>query len=295
MNNSNLHAVKHDVDRDEYFTLLDDVEAEVTHYKDQLKGKVIYCNCDDESSAFVKYFKAQFGIIGLKHLIATHYNRDGSQSYRYDFDGFTETTTPLQGDGDYASDECMAILMNEADVIITNPPFSKSKEMVPMLANSGKGFLIVGNINHITFKEIFPLVKDNKLWYGYHTVKSFIKPDGSIKKFGNICWFTNLDVSKRHEDLILYEKYSPEKYPRYDNYDAIDVGAVNTMTKKGKTIYGIPMDYDGVMGVPISFLDKYNPEQFEIVKFRKGNDEKDLSVNGEYPYFRVLVRKKAVA
>lgn len=315
MDNNNLNAVKHDIDRDEYFTLLDDVETEVAHYKDQLRGKVIYCPCDDEKSAFYKYFVAQFDVIGLKGLIATHYNRDGSPSYRIDYNGVEKKIIPLQGDGDYASDECMAILRNEADVIITNPPFSKSKEIVPMLANSGKKFLVMGNMNSLTFKEIFPLFKDNKIWAGYAFNKTmyYRMPDSRTRydekktaqmndgyKYGKVpavCWFTNLDVSKRHEDLILYEHYTPEKYSHYDNYDAIEVGAVNTMMKNGKVIYGIPMDYDGVMGVPISYLGVHNPEQFEIVGLDRYTVPKEflvggrVAISGRPTYARILIRK----
>lgn len=147
-----------------------------------------------------------------------------------------------------------------------------------------KKFLIIGNKNAITYKEFFPLLKNNEVWIGYTNVKEFLQPDGSVKKFGNIGWFTNLDIEKRHEKLILWKKYTPEEYPKYDNYDAINVNKVAE----------IPCDYDGVMGVPITFMDKYNPDQFKIVAFRKGDDGKDLVFTREgervQPYFRILVR-----
>ncbi|MBR3435864.1 MAG: adenine-specific methyltransferase EcoRI family protein [Bacteroidales bacterium] len=215
----------------------------------------------------------------------------------------------LNGNGDFRSDECID-LMKEADIVVTNPPFSLFREYVAQLIEYGKLFLIMGNQNAITYKEIFKLIKENRLWLGFksgHTLfevpasysipnfydkndKNKLRSNGYIvdengklwRNLGNICWFTNLDHNKRHEFIDLYKHYNSEEYPHYDNYDAINCDLVAEM----------PVDYDGVMGVPISFLDKYNPEQFEIVKFRKGNDGKDLSINGKCPYFRILIRKK---
>ncbi len=182
--------------------------------------------------------------------------------------------------------------------MVTNPPFSLFREYVTQLIEYDKQFIILGNQNAITYKEIFPLIKDNRIWLGstlsfakfrvpsYYEERSsrfWVDENGQKwRSFGNICWFTNLDTAKRHEKLILYKHYTPKEYPQYDNYAAINVNRTSD----------IPMDYDGVMGVPITFLDKYNPSQFEIIKFRKGNDEKDLSVNGKCPYFRILVRRK---
>ena len=160
----------------------------------------------------------------------------------------------LKGDGDFRSPECIELL-KEADIVVTNPPFSLFREYIAILMLYEKKFIIIGNQNAITYKDVFPLLKNNKVWPGYNHVKEFLQSDGNIKKFGNIQWFTNLDISKRHEKLILYKKYTPADYPKYDNYDAINIDKVTD----------IPCDYDGIMGVPITFLDKYNPEQFEII------------------------------
>ena len=217
--------------------------------------------------------------------------------------------TRLLGNGDFRSNECIELL-NEADIVVTNPPFSLFREYVAQLIEYGKRFLIMGNQNAITYKEIFKLIKENNLWLGFksghtlfevpntYTIPDFydktdrtkLRSNGYIvddngklwRNLGNICWFTNLDHNKRHEFIDLYKHYTPKEYPHYDNYDAINCDLVAE----------IPADYEGVMGVPISFLDKYNPEQFEIVKFRKGNDGKDLSINGKCPYFRILIHKK---
>lgn len=203
---------------------------------------------------------------------------------------------PLHGNGDFRSAECIELL-KQADIVVTNPPFSLFREYVAQLIAYDKKFLIIGNQNAITYKEIFPLIKENKLWLGYTNPKEFVVPqiinknciENSngviIAKFGNIVWFTNLEHSKRHEELPLYKRYNPEEYPKFDNYDAINVDKVNE----------IPCDYYGVMGVPITFLDKYNPKQFEIVEFRKGADGKDLvysTTGGQIqPYFRILVHR----
>lgn len=209
--------------------------------------------------------------------------------------------TTLQGNGDFRSPECVELL-KEADIVVTNPPFSLFREYVAQLVQYDKKFLILGNMNAITYKEIFPLIKDNRLWMGtgfnlsmvykssytndLEANRQYVRqkgydPDKHIK-VPAICWFTNMDHSLRHENIDLFKTYTKEEYPMYDNYDAIEVSRVEN----------IPIDYDGIMGVPITFLGKYCPEQFEIVKFRKGNDEKDLSVNGKCPYFRILIRKK---
>ena len=192
-------------------------------------------------------------------------------------------------------------LLKQADIVVTNPPFSLFREYVAQLVQYDKKFLIIGNQNAITYKEIFPLIKANKIWLGasiHSGDREFRVPDHyiitskslRIDTHGNryvrvvgVRWFTNLDYPQRHEELVLYKRYTPEEYPRYDNYDAINVDKTTD----------IPYDYDGVMGVPITFLDKYNPEQFEIIKFRKGNDDKDLSINGKCPYFRILIRKRS--
>lgn len=274
-NNSNLHRAKK-ARNDEFYTMLSDIENELRHYRDHFKGKVVYCNCDDaRESNFFKYFSMNFEFLGLKKLIATGYKKDGrGVKLVYDGDRNGNRTvddeevqvTELEGDGDFRSEECVKLL-DEADVVVTNPPFSLFREYIAQLVEHGKKFLIIGNFNGVTYKEVFPIIRDNKLWLGFTWVKEFKTDKNEIQKFGNIVWFTNLDHDKRHEKLILTEKYSPKKYPKFDNYDAINVDK----------LANIPKDYDGVMGVPITFLDKYNPEQFEIVQFRKGEDGKDLA------------------
>lgn len=209
--------------------------------------------------------------------------------------------SPLKGDGDFRSEESIELL-KQADIVVTNPPFSLFREYVAQLVEYNKKFLILGNMNAITYKEIFPLVKTDKLWFGvsiHSGDREFQVPEdypleavgARVDEKGNkyirvkgVRWFTNLDYDERHEDLVLYKKYSSGEYPKYDNYDAININVTAE----------IPMDWDGIMGVPITFIDKYNPAQFEIVKFRKGNDEKDLSINGKCPYFRILIKNKKV-
>ena len=281
------------------------------------------CNCDDPRvSNFFRYFALNFHILGLKRLISTCYMNDNpdlfsqgtsvNHSIYSDFDGGFECNLltdfsripckRLRGDGtysagDFRSAECIDLL-KQSDIVVTNPPFSLFREYVAQLIAYDKKFLIIGHQNAITYKEIFPLIKDNKIWLGYGFrggATHFISNYEDIATAGNhiagmirvsgVHWFTNLEHSKRHEELILYKRYNPEEYPKYDNYDAINVDRTTD----------IPCDYDGVMGVPITFLDKYNPEQFEIVEFRKGIDGKDLiySTNrgGVRPYFRILVRR----
>ena len=302
MKNDTLHSARK-AKNDEFYTQLTDIEKEVYYYWEHFKDKTVLCNCDDPLiSNFFRYFAMQFEHLKLKKLIATCYKNQQSDIFsKHDVDEaiYLEyygdkndnripdineiAVKPLKGNGDFRSDECIEFL-KEADIVCTNPPFSLFREYVAQLMEYEKKFLIIGSMNALTYKEIFPLVKNNELWLGYNSVKEFLKPDGSTQQFGNILWYTNLPHKKRNEELILIEKYKGNeyKYPKYDNYDAIEVSKV----------FDIPMDYDGVMGVPITFLDKYNPEQFEIVKFRKGDDEKDLSIGGKYPYFRILIRRK---
>jgi hypothetical protein len=200
--------------------------------------------------------------------------------------------TILDGDGDFRSDECVEFL-KEADIVVTNPPFSKFREYVGQLMDYKKQFIIIGNTNALTYKEIFPLLKENKMWLGFGAVKEFMQPDGTVKKFGNVGWFTNVDIEKRHEKLILYKKYNPVDYPKYDNYDAINVDKTSD----------IPNDYFDRMGVPISFFGYYNPEQFEIIdgigrysildNERTKKEGKYLSmINGEAKYFRYIIKRK---
>lgn len=303
--------------QDEFYTQLVDIENELKHYREHFRGKTVLCNCDDPRvSNFFHYFSYNFEPLGLKKLITTCYKNqerdlfsqhDSERAIWLEYNGdHNGNRVPdpeeiginyLQGDGDFRSQECIELL-KQADIVVTNPPFSLFREYVAQLMEYGKKFLIIGNQNAITYKEIFPLIKDDKIWLGstlsfakfkvpsYYQERSsrfWIDEDGQKwRSFGNICWFTNLDVAKRHENLILFKKYSSEEYPHYDNYDAINVDKTTD----------IPVDYDGVMGVPITFLDKYNPSQFEIVKFRKGDDDKDLSINGKCPYFRILIRHR---
>ena len=302
MANASLSNAKR-AKNDEFYTQLSDIENELKHYKNHFAGKVVYCNCDDaRKSNFFRFFQKKFNDYGLKKLITTSYNENGHGSvlvYEGDTNGNGKLddseikVSELKGNGDFRSEECIELL-KEADIVVTNPPFSLFREYIATLVQYNKKFLVIGNQNAITYKEIFPLIKENKVWTGNNMVKAFrvpqvtnknceVLPNGEIiAKFGSICWFTNLDIKKRHEEIILYKSYNEEEFPKYDNYDAIEVSKVCE----------IPKDYDGVMGVPITFLYRYNPSQFEIVKFRKGDDDKDLCVNGKCPYFRILIRKK---
>lgn len=273
------------------------------------------CNCDDPRvSNFSVYFVLNFKALGLKRLITTCYKNNEPDLFSMNeceravyaiYDGYPECNSQEDAkqipyhefehsDGDFRSPECIELL-KEADIVVTNPPFSLFREYVAQLIKYDKKFVIVGHQNAITYKEIFPLIKENRLWLGvgfkggaghfyskYEDVASAgDHRDGMIRVSG-VTWFTNLDIAKRHEELILYKKYTPKEYPLYDNYDAIDVSKSNE----------IPFDYDGYIGVPITFLYKYNPEQFEIIQFRKGNNGKDLSINGKCPYFRIIIRRK---
>jgi hypothetical protein len=301
--NKNLHQAKQ-AKKDEFYTRLQDIEKELQHYKHHFKDKVVYCNCDDaRHSSFFKYFSLNFEHLGLKKLITTCY--EGGQGgkalyleYSGDLNG-NKIPDPeeigvhdLQGDGDFRSPECVELL-KQADIVVTNPPFSLFREYVAQLITYGKKFLIVGNQNAITYKEIFPLLKANEMWLGCNMVKIFDTPDEGDKTFGNICWFTNLDHNKRNEELILFRKYDPDQYPKYDNYDAIEVS---------KTV-DIPMDYEGIMGVPITFMFKHNPDQFEIVgcsysygRPAEWSPHTDMSgsIDGINIYKRLFIRNKKV-
>ena len=291
--NTNLHNAKR-AKNDEFYTLLTDIEKEMVHYRDYFKGKVIFCNCDDaRESNFFKFFANNFELLKIKKLITTGYKEDGHGvvlEYNGDIDGDFMVgddevkVTELKGNGDFRSEECIEYL-KQADIVITNPPFSLFREYVKQLMDYDKKFIIIGNQNAITYKEIFPYIKDNKLWLGYNFVKSFIQPNGEVKKFGNILWYTNIPHDKRNWPMDFYRTYKPELYPKYDNYDAIEVSKVAD----------IPMDYKGIMGVPITFLDKYNPEQFQIVGQMVNThiDEYNFGypfVNGVKKYARILIR-----
>lgn len=303
--NGNLHAAK-SAKSDEFYTQFSDIAKEMEHYRKHFENKIVLCNCDNPSqSAFWEYFHRNFEKLGLKKLISTYYDK---QAYKTEYTGGnddnieTGTAALLENNGDFRNPECIEIL-KQADIVVTNPPFSLFREYMAQLIAYDKKFIIIGNMNAITYKEFFPLIKDNKVWIGvsiHSGDREFRVPDSypitalgwRIDESGNkyirvkgVRWYTNLDYIQRHEPLQLSKKYISEEYPKYDNYDAINVD---------KTA-DIPVDYDGVMGVPISFLDKYCPEQFEIVKFRKGDDEKDLVFTKDgkkvQPYFRVLVRQ----
>lgn len=271
--NKNLGAARRNRN-DEFYTQLSDIERELRHYRHHFKDKVIYCNCDDPRvSNFFHYFSYNFERLGLKKIITTCYQNQEidlfsqhdveqaiSLEYTGEHNGGNVPTVEnigvnyLKGDGDFRSAECIELL-KEADIVVTNPPFSLFREYVNQLMEYEKTFLIIGNFNATTYKDVFQHFKKNKIWIGYSPRNmEFLTPKGE-KKSVNASWFTNLDISKRHEDIILYETYSPEKYPKYVNFDAIEVGQTNK----------IPQDYDGLMGVPITFLERYNPEQFELV------------------------------
>lgn len=347
--NSNLVRANREKN-DEFYTRLTDIEKELKHYRNHFAGKSVLCNCDDPfESNFFKYFVLNFNQLGLKNLLATSYTgspianqqlslfdvvggdtANKNKPYKavvtkvYDVSGDggidmfdvaelfkrkENLLTELKGNGDFRSEECLELLQ-EADIVVTNPPFSLFREYVATLMQYEKKFIIIGNKNAITYKEIFPLLKGNKMWLGMRNINSdfwFEVPTGNAYekiengvKLKHImgCWFTNLDIQKRHEDSILFRSYKkePERYPKYDNYDAIEVSKVAD----------IPYDYAGVMGVPITFMDKYNPEQFEIVGMcsSAGYNEKIVGlpllikgdarplINTKNTYARIFIRNK---
>lgn len=344
MANKSLGAAKKEKN-DEFYTQLVDIEKELRHYAGQLRGKVIFCNCDDPfESNFFKYFAMNFNQLGLKKLIVTCYNPSpvaGSQlalfdvkpplkkgmdkdtKYAYkieitevrDVDGDGSVNLAdveyllkhdgnslklLKGDGDFRSEECIELL-KKADVVITNPPFSLFLQYLAQLVDNNKKFLIIGNKNSRHHKDVFMLLKQNKLWIGYNSPKDFFTPEGKLsgKLTGLTRWYTNMDITKRHELMDLYKKYSSEEYPHYDNLDAIDIS---------KTAE-IPENYYGKMGVPDDFLDKFNPDQFELIGLPTGNSGKEIGVTKNYrgrtdisvtrnsetscPYSRIIIQRKA--
>ena len=331
--------------KDEFYTQIVDIEKELKHYKEQFRGKVVYCNCDDPyESNFFKYFASNFNALGLKKLITTSYSgspivggqlplfqvagskgkqplkieikevpdtdKDGAinlDDVKYLLKHDKNTATPLKGSGDFRSDECIELL-EQADMVVTNPPFSLFREYLAQLMEYKKKFLILGDQNNITKKDIFKFIKENRVWLGYDNggTKWFQVPDeydiatksrkkivNGVKYFsmGRILWFTNLETTKRHENIVLYKKYVPEEFSKYDNYNAINIDKVSE----------IPMDYNGVMGVPITFIDKYNPKQFELLGIMN-TGEKNIGiryketphgrplVNGVEKYLRILIR-----
>lgn len=335
--------------KDEFYTQLEDINNELRHYREHFRGKTVLCNCDDPRiSNFFTYFAYNFEFLGLKKLITTCYKNqnmdlfsqnqseqavyliyEGDKNGNHTPDANEIGVIPLKGDGDFRSKECIELL-KEADIVVTNPPFSLFREYVAQLMEYDKEFLIIGNQNALSYKEIFPLIRDNKMWLGasIHSGdrKFWVPEDYELKAAGcgidatgrkfirvkGVRWFTNLDYKERHEDLILYKNYTPDLYPKYENYDAINVNKTED----------IPCDYEGIMGVPITFMDKYNPDQFEIIglgianlglsigvqpykpehkKYRKeiqkrGAVDGDLyMMNGDevvVPYARILIRRK---
>jgi hypothetical protein len=353
-NLSKAKNAKNDEFYTQYHDIATEVEAYLEYNPNVFQGKTVLCPCDDPyESNFFKYFALRFKPLGLKKLIATCYvgspiankqlslfdeesaeNKTTRSPHKIEIteipdmnnDGAVNLIdvelllasdrnhlTRLKDDGDFRSEE-VTKLRDEADIIVTNPPFSLFREFLAWIVEADKQFLIIGNMNAITYKEVFPLIKENKMWLGNRFNKrvngenmTFLVPDNypmagtetyidkDGKKFIAVAgtgWFTNLDHGRRHQPLPLmsmkdnlrYNKKvkGKESYDRYDNYDAIEVPATDA----------IPNDYDGAMGVPISFLNKYSPEQFEIIKFRKGDDDKDLSINGKCPYFRIIIKRR---
>lgn len=271
--NRSLHAARSSK-QDEFYTQLTDIERELRHYVKHFRGKTVFCNCDDpKMSNFFHYFSYNFEKLKLKRLVTTcyksldsaHYSKHSAKKGLYlDYDGDKNGNRvpdpaeigvhTLKGDGDFRSEECLKLL-KEADIVVTNPPFSLFREYVEQLVKYKKKFLIIGNINAISYKECFELIKKNRMWLGYNCARHFERPDGSMFESARSFWYTNLDTDKRHEELVLFRTYDPTKFPAYDNYDAIEVSKA----------VDIPADYDGAMGVPITFLDKYNPDQFKIL------------------------------
>lgn len=304
---------------DEFHTQLIDIESELKHYRENFRNKIVYCNCDDPRiSNFFKYFAANFKDLGLIKIITSCYregarnlfnDKEDESGFYYEYNGSESSKINpdsndliyFQGDGDFRSQESIELL-EKSDIVVTNPPFSLFREYVAQLIKYKKQFLIIGNVNAITYKEIFGLIKENKAWLGINLgrgISGFIVPEhyelygtearidtngNRIISPNNCLWLTNLDMSRRHKDIILTKKYfgNERDYPKYDNFDGINVNKTQD----------IPSDYGGYMGVPITFLHKFNPDQFEIVKFRKGNDDKDLTINGKCPYFRILIKNK---
>ena len=303
-NNSNLHRARK-ARNDEFYSMLSDIENELSHYKEYFNGKVVYCNCDDaRESNFFKYFSMNFEFLGLKKLIATGYKKNG-QGVKLVYDGDKNgnktvddeevKVEELEGDGDFRSEECVELL-KQADIVVTNPPFSLASLYMQQLVEHGKKFLIIGPLNLIKYKDTFPYFMKGQAWPGVNWVKSFTEPDGKIMKMGNVVWYTNLDHKKRHEKIVCIEKYDPAKYPKFDNYDAVEVGKYTD----------IPKDYAGVMGVPISYLMHHNPEQFEIVGTTENGlcdkalwihpEEKhnEPFIDGKKKYTRILIKRKPV-
>lgn len=312
--NTNLHKAK-EAKCDEFYTQYCDIERELQYYTSQFYGKTIYCNCDRPgASNFINYFINNFEKLKLKKLFASYYVKNDYSLFSdspYEPGGYIEYTgsskdmeiKPFSGSGDFRTEESIRFL-KESDIVVTNPPFSLFREFISQLIKYDKQFLVIGNINALTYKEIFNLIKENKIWLGYNFgrgISGFIVPEhyelygtetlideagNRIVSTNNCLWLTNLQTPLRSEFIPLSKTYKgfEDNYPKFDNFEGININRTAD----------IPLDYEGVMGVPITFLHKYNPRQFEIIKFRKGDDGKDLSVNGSCPYFRVLIRNISI-
>jgi hypothetical protein len=322
--NKNLRSAK-SAKKDEFYTQLSDIEKELRHYKEHFRGKVVFCNCDDPRiSNFFHYFSCNFERLGLKKLITTCYKNQNADlfsenksekaiylEYNGDKNGDNVPSPEeigvrqLNGDGDFRSKECIELL-KMSDIVVTNPPFSLFREYIVQLMEYEKKFLIIGNVNAISYKEVFRLIKENRIWLGisihsgdrefgvpndYPLDAAGYRVDATGKKYirvKGVRWFTNIDYEERHEELILFKNYIPEEYPKYDNYDAIEVSKVAD----------IPLEYSGAMGVPVTFLDKYNPEQFEIIGITDRDNNSGLKsktyTNGDVPNPGDLNRRAAI-
>lgn len=332
--NTNLHSAKN-VKNDEFYTLIEDISKEIIYYQSELEGKTVYCNCDDPlDSAFTKYFILRFKDLKLKKLICTFYdvtNTKNAFAFEYegqdvngdgvvtmddidiikatkafhrplvDDDGFDYDNknecwkNGIYGKGDFRSRNCIEYL-NEADVVVTNPPFSLFREYFSQLMKYEKKFIIIGNKSALTYKEIFPHIQNNKVWLGITYPNKYRLPNGDItNKVNGLCrWFTNIEHSRRAEELMLYKEYSPEKYPKYEDYEAIEV----------KDVKNIPCDYYGVIGVPVTYLDKYCPSQFDIVGMAEDNGRgysfganwngknPHCVINGKNMFKRIFIKRK---
>lgn len=304
--NSNLTTAKR-VKNDEFYTRYEDIEAEVMKYRKQFVDKIVYLPCDDpaeKKSEFWSFFVNNFDAFGLKKLIATHYDENG-KAYKIwleddvNNDGYIDDEDAMQedleGNGDFRSPECVNIL-EECDIVVTNPPFSLFKEFLPLIAKYNKNFLIIGPLNATTYKEVFPLIKSGKMWSGYNNIKEFMTPDGGIQKFGNVFWYTNMPNKNTTDFLILTKEYNNVDYPKCDYYNAIYIDKV----------VNIPKDYKGCMAVPISiFQGKYNPNQFEIIGnteskdfvpegYHNNEDPCGCVVGGVAKYKRLFIRNKSL-
>ena len=284
--NKSLNKAKN-TKNDEFYTLASDIENEVKHYKHHFKDKVVFLNCDDpEKSQFWQYFSKNFKHLGLKKLIATHYN-PSEPTYMLELYHYNEDPikTKLKGNGDFRNSESISLL-EESNIVITNPPFSIFREYLDQLFAYKKKFLIIGSKDAVTYKNVFKAFKENNIWIGYNSVTSFLVPSGDIKNVGAI-WFTNLDIDKKNEKYPLYKKYDPNEYEKYDNFDAIHV-------EKAKDI---PIDYEGLMGVPYSFLKYFNHKQFELVGMSAYSDEEyygvgQLYIKGKKKFSRIVIRRR---